>query len=235
MAKKTIRLEKIGATGARLYWEARINEAKVDYEYGQVGGAAQITHEIFTKGKNDGKANETSPAYQCLFEAERKARKKMENSYQLISGELETVGKTVKATNVTIPKPMLAKTYDDQGKNVAKWRKIYVQPKLDGCLSGDTIVELENNGAQLLKDVVKNKIQDKIKCYDIKTNKVTYNNILEYGEDILLHEDVKWFLITLENGTTIKATSNHPFFLKNKKAYRRCDELQVGDFLFIDK
>jgi DNA ligase 1 len=136
MAKKTIRLEKIGATGARLYWEARINEAEVDYEYGQVGGAAQIIHEIFTKGKNDGKANETSPAYQCLFEAERKARKKMENSYQLISGELETVGKTVKATDVTIPKPMLAKTYDDQEKNVAKWRNIYVQPKLDGnrCL-----------------------------------------------------------------------------------------------------
>lgn len=136
MAKKTIRLEKIGATGARLYWEARINEAKVDYEYGQVGGAAQITHEVFTKGKNDGKANATSPVYQCLFEAERKARKKMENSYKLVSGELETVGKTVRASDTAVPKPMLAKTYDDQGKNVAKWRKIYVQPKLDGnrCL-----------------------------------------------------------------------------------------------------
>lgn len=136
MAKKTIRLEKIGATGARLYWEARISGTSVDYEYGQVGGAAQITHEVFTKGKNDGKANATSPVYQCLFEAERKARKKMENSYKLVSGELETVGKTVKATDVTIPKPMLAKTYDDQKKNVDKWTHILVQPKLDGnrCL-----------------------------------------------------------------------------------------------------
>jgi DNA ligase 1 len=136
MAKKTIRLEKIGATGARLYWEARINEAEVDYEYGQVGGAAQIIHEIFTKGKNDGKANETSPAYQCLFEAERKARKKMENSYKLVSGELETVGKTVRASDTAVPKPMLAKTYDDQKKNVDKWTHILVQPKLDGnrCL-----------------------------------------------------------------------------------------------------
>ncbi len=106
--------------------------------------------------------------------------------------------------------------------------------KLDGCLSADTIVELKNNGKKTIKEVVDRKLVDDIKCYDEANGKVVYSQIDGWGVDIELKEDVNWFEIELENGGKIKATSNHPFFLPDIKAYRRADKLSVGDYLLVD-
>ena len=112
----------------------------------------------------------------------------------------------------------------------------YSSHKLDGCLSGETLVELQNKGICKLKDVVENQISDKIKCYNHKLKKIVYENIIGYGKNIDINEkNNNWFLITLEDGTKIKATANHLFFIKELDAYRRLDELKEGDYLLLSK
>lgn len=129
----------------------------------------------------------------------------------------------------------LANSYNDVSHRIdifdGNWLASH---KLDGCLSADTIVELKNNGKKTIKEVVDRKLVDDIKCYDEANGKVVYSQIDGWGVDIELKEDVNWFEIELENGGKIKATSNHPFFLPDIKAYRRADKLSVGDYLLVD-
>ena len=131
-----IYLEKIAETGNKVFWEASLKGSEVTYRWGVVGGKVQENSVFYTEGKNIGKANETSAEDQALFEMERKARKKMEGNYSLIKGKITTTSKTVVASDVSIPKPMLAKTFDDQQKFVKGWKKVLGSPKLDGnrCL-----------------------------------------------------------------------------------------------------
>jgi len=131
-----IYLEKTAETGNKVFWEAFLEGSEVTYRWGVVGGKVQENSVFYTEGKNIGKRNETSAEEQALFEMERKARKKMEGNYSLIKGKLTTTSKTVVASDVSIPKPMLAKTFDDQQKFVKSWKKILGSPKLDGnrCL-----------------------------------------------------------------------------------------------------
>jgi DNA ligase 1 len=129
---KIIRLEKVSEAGNNVYWQASVSGRGVTYEWGVIGGVAQRDTVTYDKGKNEGRSNETTPEQQCLFEVERKARKKIEGGYALVTGELETVSETVKKSNLEVPKPMLAKTFDDQFKRVKEWRYILLQRKLDG-------------------------------------------------------------------------------------------------------
>ena len=131
-----IYLEKTAETGNKVFWEAFLEGSEVTYRWGVVGGKVQENSVFYTEGKNIGKRNETSAEEQALFEMERKARKKMEGNYSLIKGKLTTTSKTAVASDVSIPKPMLAKTFDDQQKFVKSWKKILGSPKLDGnrCL-----------------------------------------------------------------------------------------------------
>lgn len=71
-------------------------------------------------------------------------------------------------------------TGGDYEDKVKSYQKIWVQPKLDGCLSGNTIVELKNHGKLKLKDVVNNKIKDKIN---------SFNYCKKWKYDELIYED----------------------------------------------
>lgn len=228
-------LTKINENGSPQFWEAIVDGNKVTTRWGLNGGKVQTKVTEYNTTKNAGRANEKSPEDVALFDTEVTARRKIEKGYSLTIGELTTVSDTVKVANTNIPNAMLAKKYRDYEDKVKSYQKIWVQPKLDGCLSGNTIVELKNHGKLKLKDVVDNKIKDKIKSFDIKNNKVIFSNICGYGKDIPINEKIDWFLITLKDGTTIKATGNHLFYIKKIKAFRRVDELKEGDFLFIDK
>lgn len=129
----------------------------------------------------------------------------------------------------------LANSYSDVKNRInifdGSW---YASRKLDGCLSAETLVELENNGIKTIKEVVDNKIVDSIKCYDEKNKKIIYSPIEWWGTDIELKEEIEWFEIELEDGRKIKATSNHPFFLPELEAYRRTDKLAKGDYLLVN-
>lgn len=154
-------LYKRTKTGAIQYWKIDVlpmtDGAQIVKEAGQLFTANPTVHrEGITKGKNIGKANETRPAQQALFQAESDWKKKKDEGYKSrqdlnidISGDLMHYSinhvkyKTLtEALNVALPefntdasgnvKPMLAKTVD--------WKKVkypcIVQPKLDGvrCL-----------------------------------------------------------------------------------------------------
>lgn len=132
--KKIIKLSKIGNNKKELIYEVTIDNNNITYVYGQKNGKLQTEEETINEGKNIGKANETSPTEQALFEAERKVRKKIENGYSIINGyKLSTVSKTVVESNIDIPSPMLAKTYKDQEKQIRKkYSKVDIQYKLNG-------------------------------------------------------------------------------------------------------
>ncbi|KKK79686.1 hypothetical protein LCGC14_2831020, partial [marine sediment metagenome] len=103
-------------------------------KHGQLNGKIQTTSTEVLQGKNMGKVNETSTHHQCILEAE----------------SLWTKQKDRKGYSIDIPKkkplrPMLAKSYDKDGKHIQF--PSYVSPKLDGlrCLAKRT-----KNGVGLL-------------------------------------------------------------------------------------
>lgn len=132
-------LQKINNNGKKQDWTAIVDDNIVTFKWGQNGGKIQIKEVEFTKGKNIGRANETTPAEQCLKDTIAKAVKKIESGYEVIKGAefIETnVNENTTMADVTIPKPMLAHPYQDHVKKFEKEFSIYVQPKLDGnrCL-----------------------------------------------------------------------------------------------------
>lgn len=100
---------------------------KVDYNddwyyeqtHGTQGGKMQTTSTTIEYGKNEGKANETSPEEQCILEANALWTKQRDRK-----GYTETIP-TEKPFG-----PMLAKSYDKDGKHIVF--PCAVQPKLDG-------------------------------------------------------------------------------------------------------
>lgn len=93
-----------------------------------LGGNPVVTTEIIRKGKNIGRANETTPLEQAIAEAKSKAQKKIDKGYTYSIPE-----EGQKAVNsLGLTKPMLAQEF----KAVTQW-PVYVQPKLDGnrCLA----------------------------------------------------------------------------------------------------
>ncbi len=129
-------LEKKNSNGKLNRWTAEVIRNEVYFQWGIVGGKQQTKHDIYREGKNIGKENETSPAEQCLFETERKVRGKIEDGFILKLGTLTTTSKTVVASDLSVPNPMLAKKYQDNPAKVDEQEYILADPKLDGnrCL-----------------------------------------------------------------------------------------------------
>lgn len=117
-------IEKLnGGNGAWLYQQT----------HGVKGGKMQSTSTWVQEGKNEGKSNETSPREQCILEAT----------------SLWTKQRDRKGYTETIPSekpfgPMLAKSYDKDGKHIKF--PCYVQPKLDGLRC---IAKVENGAVSL--------------------------------------------------------------------------------------
>lgn len=108
-----IRAESTGMTAAII----------TDYGYEDSEELQSTTVEV-NKGKNLGKANETSPFEQACLQAESKWNKKQDKKYvEDSSGESDKL------------LPMLALDYKKRGKDIEY--PAYVQPKLDGvrCLA----------------------------------------------------------------------------------------------------
>ena len=94
-------------------------------ERGQVGGKINSDGgKLITKGKNIGKANETTPQEQALLEAESKWKKKKDEGY------FETIEE---AQTELVLLPMLAHSFEKRGHGI-NWPAIG-QPKLDGTRS----------------------------------------------------------------------------------------------------
>lgn len=111
-----VRVLHIYTIGAELYQES-----------GVLGGAMVVNKSI-SKGKNIGRANETSPEEQAVLEAKSKIEKKM------TAGYFNTVEET-QTEEVILP--MLAKSFGDESHKINWSLPVYIQPKFDGmrCLA----------------------------------------------------------------------------------------------------
>lgn len=111
----------------------------------------------------------------------------------------------------------------------------YASRKLDGCVSADTLVELENNKKITIKEIVDKKLQCKVKSYDFANNTVVYKNITDF-----MHNDTdvdktqkEWFEIETADGKYLKITANDTVYVKDK-GWTRIDSLIEGDEILVD-
>lgn len=119
-----------GARGETRMWRIWVTgraeeggEAVIHREHGVLGGKMTGTRRVIRKGKNLGKANETTPLEQAVAEAKSVAAKKAREGYspeQATRGELEA----------DVVLPMLAHDYHKQKKGLVF--PCYAQPKIDG-------------------------------------------------------------------------------------------------------
>lgn len=159
-------LYKRTKTGAIQYWAISTDESTIRKESGQLGTTSPVVHKETAKGKNLGKANETSPTEQALLQAASDWKKKRDDGYKTLEDLgitklidvsntllIDTLEKHLPEFNTDANgnvKPMLAKAVN--------WDKVtypcLVQPKLDGvrCLmivtSRDSVVFLSRNGKE---------------------------------------------------------------------------------------
>lgn len=108
----------------------------------------------------------------------------------------------------------------------------FASRKCDGCVSGDTLVEIEGVGALPISEVVERKIRGKIKSMDPATGEVVYSDIVDWMHNVpdfdSAHKD--WFLLELADGRSLKITGNDSVYVKNR-GWTRADSLKEGDEL----
>ena len=129
------KLYKKTSTGAIQEWTIGVRghpdwfPAVVIYTWhGQVDGKIQEDTDRIEKGKNVGKANETSPEQQGIAEAQAKWEKKKKSGYveNLTSAKNDELDDLIEGGVL----PMLAHTFEKQGHKIKY--PCHVQPKLDG-------------------------------------------------------------------------------------------------------
>ena len=131
---KLDKLYKQTTTGATQTWEIEVEGNKFRTISGQLEGKKITNKWTICKGKNVGRANETTPEEQALKEAEAKHQKKRESGYTL---DLNKVGKK------KFYEPMLAQDFKNKNRQsevmadlqlVDKGTvgSVFSQPKLDG-------------------------------------------------------------------------------------------------------
>lgn len=124
-----------------LQWEIETIHHNTYSEYqvthGQQGGKLQTTSTTITKGKNIGKANETSISEQCDLEAKALWQKQIDRKgYSYDHAHTNKLLEILAGKSFTDTySPMLAHEYDKHSHKVKF--PCYVQPKLDGirCLA----------------------------------------------------------------------------------------------------
>lgn len=121
------KLYKIDSLGKLREWTMVVDGNYFYAEKGLVGGKIVCDKPTFAKGKNTGKANQTTDVEQALAEAKARWDKKIKEGYALTPKDAETM---------SFYKPMLAQKFEDRQKEIDKSFSdniaVWSQPKLDG-------------------------------------------------------------------------------------------------------
>lgn len=208
-------------------WFMESEQNKFRTTSGIKGGNLVVSEWTTVVGKNIGKKNEKSPEEQAHLEVIAQYKKKIARKYHESEDTISEGAKFIL--------PMLAAKYEGWGSGKLNWDSVYTQPKLDGCVSGETLIITEN-GTFPMKQLYEENVGKTVLSYDTKTRKTGFNRILnkmKNGVDIN-GIDVKWMRITLEDGRTIKVTDNHKFWLPTKRCWREARHLTTDDILFIN-
>jgi len=103
----------------------------------------------------------------------------------------------------------------------------YKTVSVNPCIVGDTKIKT-NKGDISIKDIIKNGIEKyKVKTYNIKSNKIEYENII-WGEKT--REDVDIIEIELEDGEKLQLTPDHKVYTKNR-GYIEAYDLNEEDII----
>jgi len=121
-------LYKKSSAGADQEWTIGTKDNVIVTRWGQIGGAMQEGHDVVKKGKNLGRANETTPAEQAALEAQSKWEKKLKKGYvkDLADAQAGKVDDVIEGGIF----PMLAHEFIKHGSKLVY--PAFVQPKLDG-------------------------------------------------------------------------------------------------------
>lgn len=129
--KKLSTLYAIAKTGKVKQWVVSVEDNIIIVEHGYTDGKKQIQTTV-CKGKNKGRANETTDAQQALSEAESKWNKQYDKCYRESVDEARRVGELL---------PMLASDYTKVGHRINYPCDVSV--KLDGVRA---IADIGSNG-----------------------------------------------------------------------------------------
>lgn len=131
----------------------------------------------------------------------------------------------------------LCKVYDEYKAKVRFDRDLwYASRKLDGCVSGDTLITMENGERIPIKEIVESKIEGKVQTYNPETGKIEFNKILNHMKnmDDINESKHQWYEIELDDGRKIRLTGNHKVFIPGLGCYRRVDELTGDESFLVD-
>lgn len=107
-----------------------------------------------------------------------------------------------------------------------------VSEKTHGCISAETIIDTLEHGSLPIKQIVDNKLDVRVKAFNLQTQEVTYEPISNW---YLLPNHGDWLEVELEDGTKLEVTTNNSIWLPEFKVYRRADELKTGDSILFDE
>jgi len=97
------------------------------------------------------------------------------------------------------------------------------------CLHEDTLIQTED-GLMTIKEICEKKYVGKVLSYDLESETNEYQNIIDHT---ISSSNNDWYEIELEDGTIIKATGNHYFFLPELNCFRKVSDLVQGDVFLI--
>lgn len=127
------------STGAVQEWSVEIVNNQYRVTSGQVDGQKTVADWTTCKGKNIGRANETSPEEQAISEAQSKWEKKCKTGY---TDDINTID-----TCLTFIKPMLAEELEEYMDKIDFSKGVLVQNKYNGVRAVATL----ENGKVMLK------------------------------------------------------------------------------------
>lgn len=132
-------------------------------------------------------------------------------------------------------KVQLAEKYEENRKPDFKNETWYYSRKLDGCLDGETLIDIEDGSSLTIREIVNNKIHCKVKTFNTSTKKIQFCDIVDWMKNLedINEEKTQWFEIELENGNKLKLTGNHMVWLPELSCWRRADELTNEDFVLL--
>lgn len=210
-----MKLYKVDSKGKTRVLEIYAQDDKVIQKYGILGGK-MITNESACVGKNIGKSNETTPQQQAVLEAESKLKKKLDEGY---------VDTPEEASTQEVILPMLAKDYKKEFKKVQY--PCYIQPKLDGCLKSNSLIDT-NRGFIEISQIVNNKMNIEVKSFNEKLNIFEYKKIINWFDNGTSKVE-NFNTIVTEDQDRLTCTKNHQIF--TKEGWKRSDELTNNDYI----
>ena len=145
----------------------------------------------------------------------------------------ETVGKKTKKSKLSV---MFKEHFDTGqfGRNqhvFERGQSIIITSKLHGCVHMSTIIDTLEHGEMTIKEIVDNRLDVKIKAYDIDTDEIIYVSIDDW---YFIEDDGEWYDIELEDGIILTITGNNPIWLPELKCYRSVDSLVGGETVLVD-